>query len=80
VFDVFREPRLRSRLDWFHSPVTNDLFLLICMVGAVYLAASASWYFFESPILKLKRRFATPATAKTFPAIIAGPEAEAASH
>jgi peptidoglycan/LPS O-acetylase OafA/YrhL len=78
VFDVFREPRLRSRLEWFHSPVTNDLLLLVCMVTAVYLAASASWYFFESPILKLKRRFATPSTARTVPSIAA--EAEVASR
>jgi peptidoglycan/LPS O-acetylase OafA/YrhL len=67
-------------LEWFHSPITNDLLLLACMVTAVYLAASASWYFFESPILKLKRRFATPATARVRPAIVAGPEAEAASR
>ncbi|HEX9256044.1 MAG TPA: hypothetical protein VF938_10880, partial [Candidatus Angelobacter sp.] len=79
VFDLFREPQLRSRLEWFHSPVANDLFLLVCMVAAVYLAASASWYFFESPILKLKRRFATPATARPAPAIVAGTEAEVAS-
>ena len=79
VFDLFREPRLRSRLEWFHSPVANDLLLLVCMVTAVYMAASASWYFFESPILKLKRRFATPATARPVPAIVAGTEAEVAS-
>jgi peptidoglycan/LPS O-acetylase OafA/YrhL len=80
VFDLFREPRVRLRLEWFHSPVANDLLLLVCMVTTVYLAASASWYFFESPILKLKRRFATPATARSIPAIITGPEAEAASR
>jgi peptidoglycan/LPS O-acetylase OafA/YrhL len=68
------------RLEWFHSPLANDLLLLVCMVTTVYLAASASWYFFESPILKLKRRFATPATARSIPAIITGPEAEAASR
>ncbi|HET8889728.1 MAG TPA: acyltransferase [Candidatus Angelobacter sp.] len=77
VFDLFRLPRLRARLEWFHSPVANDLLLLVCMVTAVYLAASASWYFFESPILKLKRRFATPATARSASAIAA--EAEVAS-
>jgi len=48
------------------------------MVTAVYLAASASWYFFESPILKLKRRFATPSATKSLPPIAA--EAEVASR
>jgi peptidoglycan/LPS O-acetylase OafA/YrhL len=80
VFDLFRLPRLRSPLGWFHSPVADDLFLLVCMVTAVYLAASSSWYFFESPILKLKRRFATPATARSLPSIVAPPEAEVASR
>ena len=60
VFDMFREPKLRSRLSWFHSPILNDLFLLVSMTLAVYLVASASWYLFESPILKLKSRFVTP--------------------
>jgi len=50
------------------------------MVTAVYMAASASWYFFESPILQFKRRFATPATYKPVPAIVTGPEAEVASR
>jgi peptidoglycan/LPS O-acetylase OafA/YrhL len=80
VFDLFREPRLRPRLEWFHSPAANGLFLLVCMVTAVYLAASASWYFFESPILKLKRWFATPAVSRTAPSIVIGPKAEAASR
>jgi peptidoglycan/LPS O-acetylase OafA/YrhL len=60
VFDTFRDPRFRSGLSWFRSSVLNDLVLLFCMVGALYLVASASWYFFESPILKLKGRFSSP--------------------
>ncbi len=65
VFDMLREPKIRSRLSWFHSPALNDLVLLVCMILAVYFVASASWHFFESPILKLKNKFKEPATPKT---------------
>lgn len=60
VFDILREPRFRTRLSWFHSPISNDLLLLFAMVATAFLVASASWYLFESPILKLKSRFRAP--------------------
>jgi peptidoglycan/LPS O-acetylase OafA/YrhL len=61
VFDTFREPGFKAKLALFHSPVANDLLLLALMMAAVYLIASASWYFFETPILSLKSRFRSPA-------------------
>ena len=64
VFDMLREPKIRSRLSWFHSPALNDLVLLVCMILTVYLVASASWHFLESPILKLKNKFKEPAANK----------------
>ena len=67
VFDMLRVPKIKSRLSWFHSPILNGLVMLVIMTLAVYLVASASWYFFESPILKLKSRFATPSKAPTDP-------------
>jgi peptidoglycan/LPS O-acetylase OafA/YrhL len=74
VFDTFRDPRFRSRLSLFHSSVLNDLLLVFCMTAALYLIASASWYFFESPILRLKRRFSenTRDVENLLPAIHAG--------
>ena len=61
VFDALREPRFHSRLALFPNAVANDLFMALCMIAGVYLVASASWYFFETPILKLKDKFRTPA-------------------
>ena len=61
VFDTLRDPRIKSKLTLFHSPLANDLMLLAMMVGGVYLIASASWYLFESPILSLKSWFRSPA-------------------
>jgi peptidoglycan/LPS O-acetylase OafA/YrhL len=54
--------------------VLNDLLLVFCMTAALYLIASASWYFFESPILRLKRRFSenTRDVENLLPAIHAG--------
>jgi peptidoglycan/LPS O-acetylase OafA/YrhL len=67
VFDTFREPRFKSKLTWFHSPLANDLILFFSMVAAVYLIASASWYLLEAPILSLKARFSTSAAARQTP-------------
>jgi peptidoglycan/LPS O-acetylase OafA/YrhL len=64
VFDTFRDPRVKAKLSFFHSPPANDLVLLVAMVTAVYLIASASWYLFETPILGLKSRFRSPAPSQ----------------
>lgn len=80
VFDTFRDPRISRRLAHFHSPVLNDILLLICMIVAVYLAASISWFFFESPILKLKNRFATEKKMERPPVMAVNPSAEIAGR
>jgi peptidoglycan/LPS O-acetylase OafA/YrhL len=56
VFEFARASGVRKYL-LRHSPVWNDLVLLVMSFVLCYGLASASWYFFESKFQRLKSRF-----------------------
>lgn len=62
----FLVPRLYLPLE--RDTFGNDAVALVAELGLAFLFASASWYFFEQPILRLKKKFSKDDRVETLPA------------